>query len=196
MCDNTHCDVDDRILHVLAHSKDLSDVEYAGLEHEGYFPNIPDICSGDDVNVDICLVCGKVQGSFPKDHETICELIVGEDEDEDEYVRDTSYSVEECNISCLIITKVEVTEEQISEMYSGNYGGWNRFSKNVTRILKPTSELTDDDCVMIFKQLPIQLRLLGLIQGLGNDQFINELYCFVEPNADDIELREELWEDS
>lgn len=57
-----------RVAHLYAHSKDCSDFvcETDGIMSENtYFPDIPNICDGDDVQMNICLECGKVQGKFP-----------------------------------------------------------------------------------------------------------------------------------
>jgi len=57
-----------RVAEIFAHSKDLSsfvcpaDGIYA---EDTYFPEVKGICGGDDLDISLCLECGKVQGTFP-----------------------------------------------------------------------------------------------------------------------------------
>jgi len=50
-----------------AHSKDLSSVSSINgiYNHDGYFPTVDNICSGDDLDITVCLNCGQIQGTFP-----------------------------------------------------------------------------------------------------------------------------------
>ena len=55
----------DRILSVNAHSKDLGCFEIYSQEHDGYVPEDLGIGGGDDVEFDLCLDCGQMQGKWP-----------------------------------------------------------------------------------------------------------------------------------
>ncbi len=55
----------ERIIAISGHSKDLAMCEYYGLEHEGYLPDIDNVCGGDDINIVVCLECGQLQGKWP-----------------------------------------------------------------------------------------------------------------------------------
>lgn len=65
----------DRILDCSAHASDCQSysMRNCGPEHQGYAPRIKDICGGDELSPSICLDCGQVQGTFPK--ETPDELV-------------------------------------------------------------------------------------------------------------------------
>lgn len=54
-----------RILSVNAHCKDLGYVEIAGQTHDGYVPDDLGIGGGDDVDFQVCLDCGQMQGLWP-----------------------------------------------------------------------------------------------------------------------------------
>ena len=54
-----------RVLSVHAHGRDCNVFQINGYEHEGYVPADFRIGSGDDVEFDMCLNCGQVQGEFP-----------------------------------------------------------------------------------------------------------------------------------
>lgn len=58
----------DRVLGLLSHSRDLNCLEFKGQEHQGYLPPVNNICAGDDVEIDICLECGQIQGTFPVEY--------------------------------------------------------------------------------------------------------------------------------
>ena len=74
-----------RIAFIQAHSKDLSifQCDHLNIDKDGYFPEIPGICSGDDATFDFCLECGMIQAEFPITDEVVKEAVRG-DEDEDE----------------------------------------------------------------------------------------------------------------
>lgn len=59
-----HCE-SDRIINVGAKCSDLCNVEFNGVEHDGYVPSDIGIGSGDYIDLDYCLECGKIQGKFP-----------------------------------------------------------------------------------------------------------------------------------
>lgn len=64
MCDNNTCD-SERIFSISAKSSDLNFCEFNGKKHDGYAPLVKNVCSGDYVDISVCLDCGKVQGKFP-----------------------------------------------------------------------------------------------------------------------------------
>ena len=55
----------ERILNVIAKCSDLSVMQFNGIEHEGYVPRDVGLGNGDYIEFDVCLDCGKVQGTFP-----------------------------------------------------------------------------------------------------------------------------------
>jgi hypothetical protein len=69
-------------------SKDLSYCEIKPLDfnHEGYYPYIAGICGGDDIGLTICVSCGQVQGTWPKEDEVrdAVQEHLSDDDDEDE----------------------------------------------------------------------------------------------------------------
>ena len=57
-----------RIAEIFAHSRDCSSFVCPADElyaENTYFPEVPGICGGDDLDINLCLECGKVQGTFP-----------------------------------------------------------------------------------------------------------------------------------
>lgn len=64
MCDNVNCD-SDRVVYINAKSSDLNFVEFKNKKQDGYMPDIKNVGGGDYVDPNICLECGKVQGTFP-----------------------------------------------------------------------------------------------------------------------------------
>jgi hypothetical protein len=67
-----------RILQVSAKCADCFTVAVGGHEHDGYVPGDLGIGDGDYVEFDMCMNCGRVQGSFPLAE---AELERGESED-------------------------------------------------------------------------------------------------------------------
>lgn len=59
-----------RLCEVFAHSKDSSVVKFAGQEHDGYFPEIKNVCGNDDCDITVCLECGQLQGEWPVENPT------------------------------------------------------------------------------------------------------------------------------
>lgn len=57
----------ERILGVMGKCSDMSVAQFNGKEHEGYMPRDVGLGGGDYIEFDVCLDCGKVQGSFPLD---------------------------------------------------------------------------------------------------------------------------------
>ena len=54
-----------RVLNIQAHGRDCNNFELLGHEFQGYVPDDLGIGSGDDVECDVCLECGQMQGKFP-----------------------------------------------------------------------------------------------------------------------------------
>lgn len=56
-----------RVLSLYGKCSDLAGASMEGFdyEHDGYAPEIPNVCSGDDIQFDVCLDCGQVQGEWP-----------------------------------------------------------------------------------------------------------------------------------
>ncbi len=59
-CDST------RVVSLAAHCNDLCVVTYAGKHSEGYVPSDLGVGGGDDVEIDVCLNCGQLQGTWPR----------------------------------------------------------------------------------------------------------------------------------
>jgi Zn ribbon nucleic-acid-binding protein len=59
----------DKILSVYAKCSDLCSVSYNGKSLDGYVPTHLGIGGGDYVRFKLCLSCGKVQDTFPKEFE-------------------------------------------------------------------------------------------------------------------------------
>lgn len=59
------CGGSSRILSVSSHSKDMCVVSINDIEEVGYTPYDMGIGGGDDVEIDLCLNCGLVQGKWP-----------------------------------------------------------------------------------------------------------------------------------
>ncbi len=70
----------DRISNVVAHSKDSSSISYRGHETDGYFQNIDNVCSGDDMDITVCLECGQLQGNWPVEDPKIEQECISCDE--------------------------------------------------------------------------------------------------------------------
>lgn len=54
-----------RILHAGAHCSDMGYFQIGDQEHNGYVPEDLGIGGGDDMEIDLCLDCGQVQGQWP-----------------------------------------------------------------------------------------------------------------------------------
>ena len=54
-----------RIIGVSSHSKDMCIISVGNKEHDGYTPYDLGIGGGDDVEFDLCLDCGQMQGTWP-----------------------------------------------------------------------------------------------------------------------------------
>lgn len=79
-CDNCG---NKRIVELFSHAKDMHTIRYRNFERRGYLPDGFGIGRGDDTEIDYCLECGKIQGSFPITDESIEEAI-NEDRFDDE----------------------------------------------------------------------------------------------------------------
>ena len=71
-----------RVFSVTAHCNDLCVVSYADNHYEGYVPYGMGIGGGDDVEIDVCLDCGQLQGTWPRPTTDIERKINGEVTDE------------------------------------------------------------------------------------------------------------------
>ena len=65
----------DRIIDLQAHCSDLFCLNYKGREiiSSDYVPYEMGIGGGDDVDLEICMNCGQVQGTFPIEHELLTD---------------------------------------------------------------------------------------------------------------------------
>ena len=54
-----------RILSVQSHGRDCNSFYLNGEEHQGYVPEGFNLGEGDDVEFDVCLDCGQIQGEYP-----------------------------------------------------------------------------------------------------------------------------------
>jgi len=61
-CDK--CELD-RIVNFMGKSSDLCHIEMGEVEYDGDCPRDIGIGGGDYVNINYCLECGKIQGTFP-----------------------------------------------------------------------------------------------------------------------------------
>ena len=63
----------ERILTVSGKVSDMCDVQTPGLMHCGYVPSGLNIGSGDYLEFNVCLDCGKLAGTFPITEEAVNE---------------------------------------------------------------------------------------------------------------------------
>jgi hypothetical protein len=56
-----------RILHVSAHGRDCNYFRINEFDYDGYVPPDLGVGNGDDVEFSVCLNCGQMQGSFPRE---------------------------------------------------------------------------------------------------------------------------------
>jgi hypothetical protein len=61
----------DRILSITGKCSDCCFVSFQGREHDGYVPYDLNIGGGDNVEMNLCLQCGQIQGEFPISDEAI-----------------------------------------------------------------------------------------------------------------------------
>lgn len=54
-----------RMMSVHAHAKDSHIVQFEDTEYDGYLPDDLGIGGGDDLNIDYCLDCGTIAGTWP-----------------------------------------------------------------------------------------------------------------------------------
>lgn len=54
-----------RVLHVSGHASDLFSYSISEKEGSGYLPHDFGLGGGDDIELDMCLQCGQVQGNYP-----------------------------------------------------------------------------------------------------------------------------------
>ncbi len=64
-----------RLAMVWGKTSDRCVFEYAGEESDGYVPSNVGIGGGDDIHLDYCLDCGKIQSKdFPVSEEALMEV--------------------------------------------------------------------------------------------------------------------------
>jgi len=71
-----------RILSVYAKCSDRCVVHFKEHSNEGYVPNDLPIGGGDDIEFEVCLDCGKVQGEFPVPDPEFSESTDDEEDEE------------------------------------------------------------------------------------------------------------------
>ena len=73
---------EERIISILAYSKDNTAITYGKIEYDGYVPSDLGIGGGDSVEIDLCCNCGTVQDFVPLTDAEIKEALnVAEDDD-------------------------------------------------------------------------------------------------------------------
>lgn len=55
----------DRVLIIGGHGQDRFYATFQDYEKDGYAPHIENVCGGDDINIEVCLECGQMQGTWP-----------------------------------------------------------------------------------------------------------------------------------
>lgn len=70
-----------RVLCLYSDPKDLGSIEYRGLKADGYLPDIPNINADSDIDMEICMECGTVQGDFPVSHKVLKKAFADAEED-------------------------------------------------------------------------------------------------------------------
>ena len=70
-----------RVLVVYAHCSDCCSYGIGYAEHDGYVPRDLGIGGGDDVEIEVCLDCGQMQGEYPIKPSKL-EQLDAEDEDD------------------------------------------------------------------------------------------------------------------
>jgi len=82
---NINCDKcsSSRLLNVYVQGRDTHSLSYQGLEYNGYMKEGLGLYGnyGDAIDFQICMQCGKVQGNFPKEEETIKEALTDSETD-------------------------------------------------------------------------------------------------------------------
>lgn len=61
----------DRIMYISGHCVDSFSASYEDINYDGYVPSGLGIGSGDDMDLSICMDCGKVAGEFPVPDEKV-----------------------------------------------------------------------------------------------------------------------------
>jgi len=91
MVDKLNCQkcTSNRIVFLTSHGKDMNSISapHVKFKHDGYLPEIPNVGSGDDVDIEFCLECGQIQGTWPVSDDV---LTSAEDDDDDNYVPPSS----------------------------------------------------------------------------------------------------------
>lgn len=55
----------ERVASILGHCVDRFVARLDSKEYEGYVPHDMGLGGGDDIDIDVCLDCGQIQGDFP-----------------------------------------------------------------------------------------------------------------------------------
>lgn len=76
-----------RLMEINGHSRDCFNCEipHLNIEHDGYAPELPNICNGDDISFTFCLDCGKIQNYEPLSDGELIELLISEEDQETAY---------------------------------------------------------------------------------------------------------------
>jgi len=87
-----------RVMSLYGKCSDMSNFSMQEFDHEhdGYAPHIPNVCGGDNIQFDVCLDCGQIQGEWPLEKtkfEGECEEGDAEKEDRmQEYERSKDFN--------------------------------------------------------------------------------------------------------
>src|SRR4051812_6116791 len=95
-CENCNSD---RVLSIGGKSNDLNTVLYGpwNVHHNGYLPTIIGLCSGGEIDIDICLQCKAIQQFKPINDEELKEIFEGG------------------NVDCSIVGPDRLTEEELDK---------------------------------------------------------------------------------
>lgn len=88
----SHCG-SSRKMSIYGHSKDCNnwEIPHLKIEDDGYAPNIPGVCGGDDIDITFCLDCGMLYHFTPISDSKLKEILNIEEDDDDEYDNGRSY---------------------------------------------------------------------------------------------------------
>jgi len=77
MSECTNCG-SERLLTIDAKCNDMCILEFMGASYSGYVPRDCGVGGGDYIDMTVCLECGKVQDSFPRDNPEFYEVEYGQ----------------------------------------------------------------------------------------------------------------------
>lgn len=72
----------DRVISMYGKVSDMCHASIGDMEHEGYVPSDLGVGGGDDLDFELCLDCGQIQGEFPL---PITQLERGDNDSDPEY---------------------------------------------------------------------------------------------------------------